>query len=114
MRKLFKDKEEKSLFTILVKDLQLFDQGYFLKNGQMDTKSFEKLLFWIAPFIQKLFLRRLTVTVQERLCVTLRCLCTGDLQVTFGTSYRISRTLMGRIISETCQAIIWYVLNKIH
>ena len=53
MRKLFKDKEEKSLFTILVKDLQLFDQEYFLENGQMDTKSIEKLLFWIAPFIQK-------------------------------------------------------------
>ena len=77
----------------------------------MDTKSFEELLSWVAPFIQKSSLRRSTATVKERLCVTLRYLCTGDSQITIGTNYRISQTTMGRIISETYQAI-WHVLNK--
>ena len=87
----------------------------------MDTKSFEELLSWVPPFIQKSSLRRWKESVQERrwnctwkelyVCVTLRYLCTGDSQVTIGTSYEVSPTTMGRIISETCQAI-WYVLNK--
>ena len=36
---------------------------------------------------------------------------TGDSQVSIGTTYVISPTTMGRIISEICWAI-WYVLNK--
>ena len=32
----------------------------------MDTKSFEELLSWVAPVIQKSLLRRSTETVQER------------------------------------------------
>ena len=32
----------------------------------MDVKSFEELLSWVAPFIQKSSLRRSTESVQER------------------------------------------------
>ena len=62
---IFNDTEEKSLFTILVKDLQLFDQEYFLKNFRMDTKSFEELLSCVAPFIHKSPLKRPAETAQE-------------------------------------------------
>ena len=54
----------------------------------MDLRSFEELLSWVDPFIQK-----------------------SPLKVTIGTSYRISPTTMRRIISGSCRAI-WYVLNK--
>ena len=62
MRKIFQEREEKSLFTTLVKDLQLFDREYFFKNFRMDTRTFEDLLSWIAPIIQKSSLRRSTAT----------------------------------------------------
>ena len=58
MRKLFKDQEDKSLFTVLVRDLQLFDQEYFFKNFRMNTASFEELLSWV---------KRLGL-VEEKLC----------------------------------------------
>ena len=48
---------------------------------------------------------------KETVRVTLHYLHTGDSQVTIGTSYRISPTAIGRIISETCR-VIWYVPNK--
>ena len=48
---------------------------------------------------------------KETVRVTLHYLHTGDSQVTIGTSYRISPTTIGRIISETCR-VIWYVPNK--
>ena len=57
MRKIFQEREEKSLFTTLVKDLQLFGREYFFKNFRMDTRTFEDLLSWIAPIIQKSSLR---------------------------------------------------------
>ena len=85
IRKIFQEREEKSLFTTLVKDLQLFDREYFLKNFRIDTRTFEDLLSWVAPIIQKSSLRRSTATPAERLCVTLRYLATGDSQTTIAT-----------------------------
>ena len=78
MRKIFQEREEKSLFTTLVKDLQPFDREYFFKNFRMYTRTFEDLLSWIAPIIQKSSLRRSAATHAERLSVTLRYLATGD------------------------------------
>ena len=85
IRKIFQEREEKSLFTTLVKDLQLFDREYFFKNFRMDTRTFEDLLSCVAPIIQKSSLRRSTATPAERLCVTLRYLATGDSQTTIAT-----------------------------
>ena len=48
MREIFQEREEKSLFTTLVKDLHLFDSEYFFKNFRMDTRKFEDLLSWVA------------------------------------------------------------------
>ena len=48
MRKIYQEREEISLFTTLVKDLQLLDREYFFKNFRMDTRMFEDLLFWAA------------------------------------------------------------------
>ena len=40
---------------MLAKDLQLFDREYFFNNFKIDAKTFEDLLSWIAPIIQKSF-----------------------------------------------------------
>ena len=67
MRKIFQEREEKSLFTTLVKDLQLFDREYFFKNFRMNIRTFEDFLSWIAPIIQKSSLQRSSATPAERL-----------------------------------------------
>ena len=84
---------------MFVKDLQLFDREYFFKNFRMDTRIFEDLPSWIAPIIQKSFLRRSNVTPAEGLCVTLLYLATGDSQTTIGASYRLS---LLKKVSTTC------------
>ena len=40
---------------MLAKDLQFFDREYFFNNFKIDAKTFEDLLSWIAPIIQKSF-----------------------------------------------------------
>ena len=52
------------------------------------------------------------LTSPARHWVTLRYLVTGDAQVTIGSSYRISPTSMGRLISETT-VVIWDVLLEL-
>ena len=111
MTKIFQEREEKSLFTTLIKILQLLDREYFFKNFRIDTRTLEDLLSWVAPIVQKSALHRSTTTPAKRLCVTLRYLATGDFQTIISTNYRIIPTTMGRIISETCQTL-WAVLSE--
>ena len=48
----------------------------------------------------------------ERFCVALRYLVTGNAQVTIAANYRMSPVTVGRIISETCKAICDELINK--
>ena len=90
------------MFTMLVKDLQLFDRKYFFKNFRMDPRTFDDLLSWIALIIQKPFLQRSNATHVEGLCVNWLYLVTGDSQTTNGTSYGISlrKTPPPRVLSR--------------
>ena len=105
MRKIFIERPEKGLFNVLVKDLKLHDSEYFFRNFRMNSKTLEHLLTLVAPYITKSGLRRSVASPEERLCVTLRYLVTGDAQVTIATSFRLSPTTVGRIIRETCQCL---------
>lgn len=109
MRKLFEEREEKSEFNILVRELQIFDHEYFFKSFRMSPTKFERLLSWVAPHITKSSLRRSVASPAERLCVTLRYLCTGDAQITIATGYRMSPSVVSRVIKHTSK-VIWDVL----
>ena len=90
MRRLFKEREKKGLYNILVKDLKLHDSEYFFKSFRMTPSQLDLLHSWIAPSIVKSSLRRSVAGTEERLCIALRYLVTGDAQVTISTSYRHS------------------------
>ena len=45
------------------------------------------------------------INADQRLLVTLRYLSSGDAHTTIAANYRISLTTIGRIISETCNAL---------
>lgn len=49
------------------------------------------------------------ISPSERLCVCLRYLVTGDAQVTIAARHRMSATIVGRIINETCE-VLWNTL----
>ena len=85
LEKMFHEREEKNLFTIFVENLQLFDREYFFKNFRVDRRTFEDLLSWIDPIVQKSFLRRSNATPVEGLCVTLLYLATLKQQLVEAT-----------------------------
>ena len=85
LEKMFQEWEKKNLFTMLVENLQLFDREYFFKNVRVDRRTFEDLLSWIDPIVQKSFLRRSNATPVEGLCVTLLYLATLKQQLVEAT-----------------------------
>ena len=92
--------------------MKLFDSECFFRYLRMSPTTFEKLLSWVAPRITKKDTKmRESISAQERLCVTLRYLVTGDAQITIATNYRMSPSVVGRIILETSNAI-WSVLKE--
>lgn len=66
-------------------------------------------LFNSGPRISKSNLKRESISPEERLCVTLRFLVTGDSQAIITASYRISKATIGRLIKETTE-VIWDIL----
>ena len=72
----------------------------------MTPSTYEKLLSWVDPLITRKSTRmREPIGASERLCVTLRYLVSGDSHVSIAASYRISPSVVGRCIKETCQVI---------
>lgn len=78
----------------------------------MSPATFEELLSWTGPLLQKKATRMHDpMSPSERLCATLRYLATGDAQVTIAASYRMSPLVVGRIIGETCD-VLWDTLRN--
>jgi len=105
IRKIFEERKQKGEYHLLVKDMRLFDHHYFFKQFRMLPSKYEKLLSYVAPLITKSSTRRESISADQRLCITLRYLVTGDAKITIASSYRVGPATVGRIISETCNAI---------
>ena len=110
VRQIFKERKEKGEFHTLVKETMLFDHEYFFRMFRMSPTKYEELCQWLAPFLLRSSIRREAISPQERLCVTLRFLVTGDAFATIAHSYRMSKTTVGRIVNDTCE-VIWNVLK---
>lgn len=73
---------------------------------RMTPNRFEHLLSLVAPLIQKKNTRfREAISPPQRLALTLRYLATGESQQSLSFSYRVGRTTVSRIVSETSLAI---------
>ena len=109
IRQILQEREEKSEYHVLVRELELYDNEYFFKMFSMSPQKF--VLSWVAPSIMKSSLRRSVASPAERLCVTLRYLYAGDAQITLATCYRMSPAVIGRVIKEATEAI-WNNLKE--
>ena len=75
----------------MVQELKLFDSEYFFKQFRMTPQKIEELPAWIARRILKSIVKREAISPEERLCVTLWYVVTGDAWGTITASYRIAQ-----------------------
>ncbi|KAK0137549.1 Protein ALP1-like [Merluccius polli] len=72
----------------------------------MDVDDFNSLLDKVQPLIQrKDTTLRKAITARQRLSVTLRFLATGESFRSLCFQYRIGRSTIGQIVTETCEAL---------
>ncbi len=73
----------------------------------MDETAFEELLTLVTPLIQKSETNmRVPISPLERLSITLRFLATGNTFEDMKFMTAISPQSIGRIVMETCEAIV--------
>ena len=72
----------------------------------MSPERFEHLLSLVGPIISKRNTHlRESISAEQRLVITLRFLSSGDAQQSLSYLFRIVKTTVSNIISETCSAI---------
>ena len=77
----------------------------------MTPERFEHLLSIVGPFITHHCRSRRPISASERLCLCLTYLATVETQSSLSFSFRIGRSTISGIISETCSAI-WTALKS--
>ncbi|KAK0150875.1 Mucolipin-1 [Merluccius polli] len=81
------------------------DRRGFRELLRMDVDDFNFLLDKVQPLIQrKDTTLRKAITARQRLLVTLRFLATGESFRSLCFQYRIGRSTIGQIVTETCEA----------
>lgn len=99
VRRIFLERKQKRDYHALVKEIMLFDHQYFFKMFRMLPSKFEELLALVGPKLKRDSTRREAIKPEERLCVTLKYLASGDSFISIGSSYRMSSVTVGRIVT---------------
>ena len=78
IRQIFAERKVKGEFHCLVQEMKRFGHEFFCKHFRMLPSKLEELLGWVMPKITKSGVKRDPIGREERLCITLRYLVTGD------------------------------------
>ena len=105
IRYIFRHREEFGVSSTLFEELKQ-DREYFFRFMRMTPERFDHLLSLVRPKIEKLDTNfRKAIRAETRLALTLRFLASGESQQSLSYSFRVGRTTVSQIVSETCAAI---------
>ena len=105
IRDIYKKREKFGAFNTLFEELKA-DREYFFRYLRMTPDRFGHLLSLVRPKIEKQNTNfRKSIPAESRLALTLRFLASGESQQSLSYSFRIGRTTVSKIVSETCVAI---------
>ena len=94
-------------------ELRRSDREYFFRYMRMTPEGFDAVLEAIRPLLERSDRRRLPISPEERLAITLRFLATGDQVTSIARSFRMGVSTCHTCIYDTLDAI-WTVLAPIH
>lgn len=94
----------------LIYEMEVTDPEKYFNFLRMNKKLFNKLLQKVKPYIKKRFAIREPIPARTRLHICLRYLASGDSMHSISYQFRVSTSLVSKLIKETCKAI-WIVLK---
>lgn len=81
--------------------------GQFQNFLRMSSSDFDYLINLIGPKTEKTYTAiRESISVQERLAVTLRFLATGESFSSLQYLFRMSKQVISNIVPEVCEALV--------
>ncbi|KAL2092943.1 hypothetical protein ACEWY4_010255 [Coilia grayii] len=110
-----KEVRVRRIITVIAKrGKQETDRRGFRELLRMDVEDFNFLLEKVKPHIQrKDTTLRKAITARQRLSVTLRFLATGESFRSLSFQYRIGRSTIGQIVTETCEALYTVLKDRL-
>ncbi|KAK0137444.1 Protein ALP1-like [Merluccius polli] len=98
-------RQQQGAYHNLVQELR-FDDARFAAYFRLNKCQFEQLLRIVAPSITKLDTKfRQAISPEERLCICLRYLATGDSFRSVAFGFRVGASTVAGIVHEVCAAI---------
>ncbi|KAG1660325.1 Protein ALP1-like [Nymphon striatum] len=114
VRDIYKHRKEQGAHQNLFQEMRLSDDDTFFDFYGMMPSQFDELLSQVGSKIKKQDTTfRKACSASERLGVTLRFLATGESQRSLSFTYRLGRSTVCKMLSETTRAI-WDVLCPIY
>ncbi|CAL9695322.1 unnamed protein product [Knipowitschia caucasica] len=97
---------------LLHRDMEVSDRRGVKELLRMNVEELEFVLNKVAPLITKQDTNmRLSISAKERLVLTLRFLATGESFTSLNFQFRVGKSTISQIVSETCEAL-YRVLAK--
>ncbi|XP_046605007.1 putative nuclease HARBI1 [Neodiprion virginianus] len=90
--------------------MRLKDTEKYTNYLRMQPEQFDTLLQLVSPRITKSHVVREPITASTRLALTLRYLASGDSMVSLSYAFRIGKSTVTGIISDTCE-VLWTTLK---
>ncbi|XP_048514947.1 protein ANTAGONIST OF LIKE HETEROCHROMATIN PROTEIN 1-like [Athalia rosae] len=91
--------------------MRLTDKEKYTNNLRMPPEMFDMLLRIVGSHLQKSDIVRQSISASTRLALTLRYLASGDSMVSMSYAFRIGKSTVSGIISETCE-VLWIILHE--
>lgn len=110
MKEMFKNRKEEGSFNILVDRYLMDDDTLFVTYFRLSPYLFQKVLSYIRPHIYSNSERlggqkRSRLSAEQKLCVALRYLVSGDSQTSLQFDWRISQERISNILRQVFSAV---------
>ncbi|XP_077504107.1 uncharacterized protein LOC144114329 [Amblyomma americanum] len=105
IRRLLRDRRQLGEYFTLVRDMRNGDGTDFFQYFRMSVERFDRLVELLRPLIEPRRSTVVSLSAGEKLAFTLRYLAPGSTMRIIAKSYRISDSMAGRIVRQTCLAL---------
>lgn len=105
-------RDTQGFYNNLIQEIKNDDPEMFFAFTRMNVSQFDHLVQLVGKKLQK-YSARTPIPVEARVLLTLRYLATGESHQSLSFAFRIGRSTVQRIISESCK-VFWEVLQPIY
>ena len=108
------ERQQQGAWQNLIPTLARTDPMQYKNTLRMDEAMFEEILERLRPHITRETMNwHQPIEPGLRLAITLRFLATGDSYLSLALLFRVHRTTIGKIINDTCEAIVNEYMDEV-